>query len=1693
MNVDPSNAQPAVALNPVTAARIEEFGRRRRRLIVERGIFAAVAAWFGALVIVAAADGLFLLEDGIRYLLSALAYGLAGFVLWRVCLRHLSRRADHRVLARWLEATRPDLREDLLSAVELGEPASADRWDSPVFRARLQDDIARRVEGLDVREILPFRLIARWARVAGVSIVLMLLLAFVPGLQWRRLLARALLPSANIERVSKTRIVVVDPTPADAVVPRGDTVPVVVEVSGRPASEIHLETFAGGARASVRMKPIGPARFTANVDVGTDTLQYRIRGGDALTRRYRITAYPAPQVVAFHKTYRVPDYAKMEPRTVHETAGDLEGLEGTRVELKLDVDQPVRAAELRIENGAQATTVPLQKAEDGSLRTDLTLEKPGTYHVRLVAERTGFENRYRPVYEIRVLPDLVPQVELKTPERDVTVTPDEVVGLAAVARDDFGIASLVQSVQVNRSAWRDEGAPAVATNAEVSVERSWDLMPMGLKPGDQVLVKFVATDLKGNIGESTVRRLTIGARGFDPERMKSIEARKALRESTEKLSDAAKAAKKTNDESRDALRNPERDAQAARQAQVKVAAAVQATDHAAEAVRDALQKAMETTPKGAPARELSDVARALSRTQRSDLDVARQMLDAQRDATPENAREFEEDMKRRLERASSNAAEMDRAVAKMLAAEESEMAVRDLAELAREHQRMAEVAARPEGAPPPEQMARRQAVAVGHLDQVAATLRDTAELSKRGDLKEMAGRMEKKAAEAREQMGGAEDPTKPMPPDALRQPVQDALNQAVPIAAQLRREADEFRRRLNTEHDARQPLSDLQNTLGELSRSGKQPEGRQERLVAKASALRDAAADQMKDAAAIEERRADADAAFMKDATTAAAALRHVRPEDATPETARAMAEGVKDLAKAVAKLETGHDLQAAARAAETMAAEERWDRPETASGRERQREWDNLRQDMPAIEREMRSQQFPNEAADSVAKANNGPDAARVAEEMNRRRDQNRGEQSVAGQLAAVGTELAEAARKAQPALQEAREALAAMAPSLAEQLADAHGDAAKLRKQSEDLASDRDKPADAARDEVRSELAAQQRLNEAVDDIRQALRADAAAQDMAAAEGRERARDADDGLAMLREPPPKAEDLLRTAAAAREAAQRASALEQAAAQQGRLEKSLDTLAKHYAQMEQGSPEGLRADLRAQEAEAGLQTALDQEYGEAGRMAEMAQGDSPQSMAGLEQELASNPAMQAALDRLARESLDRAASDLNRAAQGEKTLAERAQALQDLTGRRGAGLARPAAAIAKQARELAQGKVQSAARQASQAAPSAEQPLKAAGESLEQAAASVPRNFEAGRETLANAMENTSRQLREAAQASADASGQASKTAGEAQTAADQAGQKAAQGQAAGDPNAADQARQAQAAAQGQQKAAQGVAGEAQSAHEAAKQLADAASAVSSELRQMAGNERGALQQAAGQQSPLTSSADQSGADIARAGRHESRLGRNMGEALQQAGERTQETAAGEMTDAGRQLQSQPTAEAAAPSVQQASGEVGRRAEELAGLMSQMPAMPAASAAEAAAQWMARALDQMDAQQAAASAQQASAAQQAAQAQAQQAAQSAMSQAAQAQAASMSQSRARGEVPGTQPKDGAPAHVAGRAGPEGVPAPAVAVPEDWAKLPAQMARDLMEAKRENVPEEYRAMVEVYFKAVATDAQKANP
>ena len=42
---------------------------------------------------------------------------------------------------------------------------------------------------------------------------------------------------------------------------------------------------------------------------------------------------------------------------------------------------------------------------------------------------------------------------------------------------------------------------------------------------------------------------------------------------------------------------------------------------------------------------------------------------------------------------------------------------------------------------------------------------------------------------------------------------------------------------------------------------------------------------------------------------------------------------------------------------------------------------------------------------------------------------------------------------------------------------------------------------------------------------------------------------------------------------------------------------------------------------------------------------------------------------------------------------------------------------------------------------------------------------------------------------------------------------------------------------------------------------------------------------------------------------------------------------------------------------------------------------------------------------------------------------------------------------------------------------------------EDWGKLPPKLAKDLMEAKRERVSENYRNQVQAYFEAMSSKAR----
>ena len=136
-------------LDPLIQEKLRAFARRRRRLIIIKGTLAALAMLLLTMLVVAAVDMKWMLPEWLRWSLSGAAYLAVIVVAWLQCLRQLLHAPDERQLARLVEHAEPGLREDLLSAVELGR-THGEVFDSEQFRALLQADVARRMGAVEI-------------------------------------------------------------------------------------------------------------------------------------------------------------------------------------------------------------------------------------------------------------------------------------------------------------------------------------------------------------------------------------------------------------------------------------------------------------------------------------------------------------------------------------------------------------------------------------------------------------------------------------------------------------------------------------------------------------------------------------------------------------------------------------------------------------------------------------------------------------------------------------------------------------------------------------------------------------------------------------------------------------------------------------------------------------------------------------------------------------------------------------------------------------------------------------------------------------------------------------------------------------------------------------------------------------------------------------------------------------------------------------------------------------------------------------------------------------------------------------------------------------------------------------------------------------------------------------------------------
>ena len=1121
------------SLSQLTLDTLHAFAARRRMLIAVRGACVGIVSLVVVMSLVAIVDAIFIIKSQpLRWSISLAGYALVALVIWITCLRSLLRIPGSREVARLIEQRAPGLREDLLSAVELGSSQSDGRFDSPVFRALLQSSVEQRLGAVQVQSLLPAGLIRGAAFLATAVLMICVALLLVPDLRFASRLTRAMLPSAAVDRVSNVRVKIIAPNPADALVPHNDAVKVVVELEGAEAEGVVIETFRADddrEGETIELKAEGgPRQFAGTIQLGREPVKYRVLAGDAVTRLFTIDTAARPHAVAFAKTYRAPGYADIEPRSVQEKHGNLEGIEGTQVDLVLDVDEPIISGELRFDEATgPQPAIALTRIDGRQWQASVPIGKPTTYKVHLIAAKTGFDNSFDPPYEIKSVPDVAPTLTIESPAKDMLVPPAQPVKVKMNAEDDLGLARVSQWFRVNGGEWR-EMLLAEKAGRSWDHDRLWDVYELNLRAGDQVAVKFAAIDGAGSRTESAPVTITIAATGFDPQRLAALEAKRnlldslvALRATSETLAKSvATDAEKMKDAS-DLQR---------RQLLTNAHDAALRMQEEANAAWQLASRAIKANASGIAAYELVQIGWNLSEIR--DAHVARAKDELERALAPGPASNHEEIwiVQSSFEISAVLSKEVHANLTAIIASDEADALIRDLLVLRREQSAITSHGL-PDEAATWQRLARRQLLLAAQVKQAEALAASIAERDEKQSqiISKIAAHLSTPRVAAEKSL--AVVTTKASIDHAIlhmASGIDAAIVDLLPLARSLSAGGNAVHQELRCPERmlfhaalmfAHEPWEDAPNPIVDTARW-------------------QAATDVLKAAGALEESRSDSHAMIVSDTALyrrAILAIHQRMRDEAGPQVRARLAR----VAAAFRTLESGHELVQAQALATSLASREKWMRSQPLAVTVHPREWAALVAWQPRIIKRMQVAKMSAEAVATLGTLPRSGAALILDVEMNSRRVKGQIAQKRTAQFEQIAAILAQASRHIRDEMTAARAVIAAEVPSLSEQMA-ALAREAKLVEAKADAAAKKIEAGQAPPGHEDAKTLAQEQasFDAKLSELLDALRQDANAQDSFSKDGRERARDADDAAAMVREPAEKALAAANEAAAVDEAA---------------------------------------------------------------------------------------------------------------------------------------------------------------------------------------------------------------------------------------------------------------------------------------------------------------------------------------------------------------------------------------------------------------------------------------------------------------------------------------------------------------------------------------------------------------------------
>ncbi len=1304
-----------LALRPATHEALQRFRLRRQQLLQTRALLCGIAIALTAFTVIAVLDRVWFMPDVIRPWLSLLVYAGAIFAAWKVAWRFIAQASGKEGTAKLIESAEPALHERLLAAVELADPRDGvNVKDSVEFREKLQDDVAATVEGIDWTKKLPTRTLKPWFIATGGVLGAVFVLCLVPGLHLRGFLARAALPFANLERPASLKIRILEPVKSDDLAPIGSEVPLIIETEGARPQLATLEFQTEGSKPRrTELSNVGTTRFEGVVPVGQSDVRYRVHAADAITPWRTLSARARPRIVEFTKTIVPPAYSGWQETKLIEDHGDLEALDGSTIKLTLKTNQPVSQSDIVINPDlTEKITATAKPDANGLLTTDIAIKAAhGSWQIALKSQETGFTNEESTPWRITTIPDLPPTAQINEPGEQIELLPDEAVRLVGMATDDVGLGSVKLAHAINGANWTERDLPLTKPTKESPVQTLLPLAPLGVKSGDALLIKLIATDLKGQKAESPPVRVIILEQTIDPRQRAWAESQRRLAQKAERLNEQTHDLRKDLDKVRKTERAARKDPNAAKNEAENALAIAQEKFEQVKAQADDLWEALKDASRDAPnqldAAEAQLLGERLAQMRREQL--------AELEKLNSDAIENPDQLKRAASEASASSNSIAD-VARAFAAEETaKIAAQESQQLQRQSKMLTENALQAnrdaEQRPKWQEQQRALMAQSKTLQKDLQQLDETQSGRNRGQLQDIDKKLNETAADLASSLDKPEQTKSPEhlygASDNLRSRLQQAADVSRNIAEQTMNEAAQRREQLARQDNP--ALAKLEEAKGALAmaenatrdpkqnkrndRDGLTPAEKAEKQLAEAAKqlqdqaeLREqnqltnnqAALDMNRASRAADElarQTAEANKLPVPSHEEAEKARRSNAPPSPATKAMTNLKQQAEQLAQATRALEAdalAQDAAQALEAAQTEAMQPQNQQDLTQTAAQAKAAAEALQQIPEKINRariaEAMQKTDPQAANNLRQAAQQASDASRNAAEQNknlaREAAQQQPGQPLNNQPAQQAT--ADAQKKAnelaaqlQPQIDAARAQLAALTPEVSEMMKRVAEDLTKTQKETQTAANDAkaEKPVEKVAEkaqELRPEAAANAEKMAA---LQAALRQEANAANLAQKPEAQLSRTADVALAQMQQKSPQIAQNLKQAAQATQSKPQAQNLQAAADAQQQTTQALQQLAQNMQKAEQGEQltAADQAAMQKMEQELGVQEPLDEAYQRAQELAEMAKdaAQNPQAvLEALEKELPKNPSMKKALAETAK----------NTAQQAEQAVAKETQ-----------------------------------------------------------------------------------------------------------------------------------------------------------------------------------------------------------------------------------------------------------------------------------------------------------------------------------------------------------------------------------------------------------------------------------------------